>query len=261
MGVSESRVSVASTAVDFFASGDSQHRRRRSGLGALATILFLPALLGVMGCLELPAPVGDPEKSRIDPGMSGIWLQSDDSDGLLWIFEPYDKRTWLIRWVELAEKTSDEVEDFEATPSADADESVDDELTALQLLQADRVKVNGVALFKGWRKRISGQSFITMEFKGMLGSETGMESGIWWVAKAKLIDPDHLELKFIKNEFEGIEEDMTQTQLERIVRRNIDNPEFFLDEVFGGVLERVPQADYDVVAAMIEEAGVMSTYD
>ena len=262
MGVSDSRTSVASSAVDFFASGESQHRRRRSGLGLLATMLFLPALLGVMGCLELPAPVGDPEKSRIDPGMSGIWLQTDDnSDDLLWVFEPYDKRTWLIRWVELAEKTNDDEEDLEAIPSDDADESVDDDLTTLQLLQSGRLQANGVALFKGWRKRISGRSFITMEFKGMLDSETGMESGIWWVAKAELIDPDHLELKFVKNEFEGIEEDMIQSQLERIVRRNVDNPEFYVDEVFGGVLERVLQADYDIIAEMIEEAGVMSTYD
>jgi hypothetical protein len=262
MGITESRATAVSAAGEFFASGEQCHRHRRSGLGALATILVLPALLGVMGCLEMPAPVGDPEKSRIDPRVSGVWLQiENDSASLLWVFEPYDKRTWLIRWAELEERTSDEDEVLENIPPGDPDEASDDELTALHLLRANRFQVNGVAFFKGWRKRISGRSFVTMEFKGMLGSETGMESGIWWVAKAELIDPDHLELKFVNNDFDEIEEDMTQSQLERIVRRNIDDPELFITEVFGGVLERVPQEDFDIVAGMIEDAGVMSTYD
>jgi hypothetical protein len=55
-----------------------------------------------MGCFELPAPIGDPEKSRIDPAMNGIWIdESGDFDGVVMIFEPYDKRTWLVRWMPL----------------------------------------------------------------------------------------------------------------------------------------------------------------
>lgn len=258
MSVSESGHSKKSSVNDFFTSDESRHQRRRSGVGVLAAILFVPALLGVMGCLELPAPVGDPEKSRIEPGISGVWLQdSEDSEKLLWMFEPYDKRTWLVRWVQLREKKIIEDDGLELIPSDDAD----DEPTALELLRAERLQAEGVALFKAWRKRISGRSFVTMEVKGILDSESGMESGIWWVAEVDLVDDDHLSMNFIKNEFDEIEDGMSRSQLERIIRRNLDNPDLFTTEVFGGVFERVPQTEYDVVADMLDEAGVMATYD
>ena len=53
------------------------------------------ALVGLLGCL--PVPIGDPEKSRIDPELNGMWLMDrGDGDPAVTLFEPYDKRTWLI---------------------------------------------------------------------------------------------------------------------------------------------------------------------
>ena len=101
---------------------------------------------------------------------------------------------------------------------------------------------------------------MTMEFRGKLDSESGMESGIWWVAKIDLVDDEHLSLSFVRSDFDGIEEDMSRAKLERLVRRNINNPDFFSDEMFGGVFERVPQDDFDIIADMLDEAGVMATY-
>ena len=73
----------------------SADRSARSRGGLLVSVVMFPILLGVMGCFELPAPIGDPERSRIEPDITGIWLvDGGDLDGLMLIFEPYDRRTW-----------------------------------------------------------------------------------------------------------------------------------------------------------------------
>jgi len=263
--------SFAASFVSFF-----RERRpdRRSGLGLLLATLMLPALLGVMGCFELPAPVGDPEKSRIDTNMSGVWLDnSDDSDGLMLIFEPYDKRTWLMRWIELTVKDAGTDVSLEPIPEGgetdeaivleDVEADAIDETGAksyLELMRAQKLEVEVVALFKVWRKRISGHSIITMEFRGDLNSETGMEPRVWWAARVTLVDEDQLRLEFIANDFDEIEDAMTRSQLERVIRRNLDNPDLFVGEL-PGVLQRVPQDDYDTVGAMLDAAGIAASYD
>jgi hypothetical protein len=64
--------------------------RTLAGMGIAA--ILLPVLIGVLACL--PVPIGNPEKSRIDPEMSGVWF--DVFDETLWLIQPYDRRTYLI---------------------------------------------------------------------------------------------------------------------------------------------------------------------
>lgn len=64
--------------------------RTLAGL-ALAAIL-LPILIGTLACL--PVPIGNPEKSRVDPELSGVWF--DVFEETLWVIQPYDRRTYLV---------------------------------------------------------------------------------------------------------------------------------------------------------------------
>ena len=64
--------------------------RTVAGLGVAA--ILLPMLIGVLACL--PVPIGNPEKSRIDPELSGVWF--DVFHESLWLIQPYDRRTHLI---------------------------------------------------------------------------------------------------------------------------------------------------------------------
>ena len=69
--------------------------RIRSVYGAIIAILALPVFMGLTACLPtFQVPIGDPEKSTIDPYISGIWLA--DEEEAFYVFEPYDKRTWLL---------------------------------------------------------------------------------------------------------------------------------------------------------------------
>jgi len=64
----------------------------------MLALVLIPIFAGLLACM--PVPIGDPERSRIDPELSGVWavLQSEDSgsDAIFYIIEPYDKRTWLV---------------------------------------------------------------------------------------------------------------------------------------------------------------------
>jgi len=241
--------------------------RYRSRFGFLLAVFMLPALLGVMACFELPAPVGDPERSRIDPALSGVWGSLAD-DGWVFIFEPYDKRTWLVRLVLLAEADDDADEPEEAEGPEQAKEArIGEEPTTVEetepsllgLIETGELKIDSIALMKAWRKRISGRSLITFEFRGMIDEESGLEPYVWWVAKAELVDENNLSLQFVNQDLDGIEAGMTRSQLERLIRRNLDNPELlFVEEPM--LLERVSQDDFGALAKMLENFGVLTEY-
>ena len=69
----------------------------RSVTGLLIAIASLPVLMSLLACI--PVPLGDPENSRIDPDLNGLWIMEDGPDEWVLLFEPYDKRTWLVSMV------------------------------------------------------------------------------------------------------------------------------------------------------------------
>jgi len=273
---------------EFLGNGGADDRRRRSRSGLILSILMLPMLLGVMGCFELPAPIGDPEKSRIDPAMNGIWIaESGDFEGLVMIFEPYDKRTWLVRWVALEKGTNEEVEldvdepeESEDAPESseeppksggagqdDGDSVAIDEITmptddacTLPILDDFDWYPNEMALFKTWRTRIGGRSFLTLEFRVDIDSDQGITPRIWWGARTWLTADDQLALQFIDKEFVDVEEASNRRGLERVIRRNLDNEDLYFGDV-PALLTRVPLECYDEIADIIDEARLATAYD
>jgi len=64
-------------------------------LGLAIAAVMLPILIGVLACIPaLPVPIGDPNKSRIDPALTGVWF--DVYREHLWVIQPYDGRTYLV---------------------------------------------------------------------------------------------------------------------------------------------------------------------
>ena len=126
--------SVLTTIKRFLGDPAPAGRRNRSRAGVIVSILIVPLLLGVMACFVLPVPIGDPEKSRVDPAMSGIWFAADESEGWLVALEPYDKRTWLVTWMMLEAATD---EDNEAEAGEAEATNDDDTLTRLVTLADD----------------------------------------------------------------------------------------------------------------------------
>jgi hypothetical protein len=265
--------SVLTTIKRFLGDPAPAGRRNRSRAGLIVSILILPLLLGVMACFVLPVPIGNPEKSRIDPAMSGIWLAADESEGWLVALEPYDKRTWLVTWMmlEAATDEDDEAEAGEAETTNDDDAVtndskvvVDDSETAelyLERLRDGAYVIDQVSFHKGWLTTIKGVRFMVWQPMVDVDSERGMNPEWWWVQRVDSVTKEHMDTDFINPEFEDLGKVETRSQAEKLIRRHIKNPELFVEEADMPDYERVPQEDYDLIAEMLEDFGIVSSVE
>ncbi len=252
-------------------------RDKRSRAGLVVSILILPILLGVMACFVLPVPIGNPEKSRIDPALTGAWIAETD-DGGAWalVFEPFDKRTWLVTWLFL-EEVSDETTtggagEDDAAPSVEEEsdpedatstDSADDQKSVLDVLIDGRFEIEGVGIYKGWLTKIKGERFMTWEPKLTLSSENAMTPKYWWITRIRKVDDNFLTLDYINPDadaFDGVE---TQSQAEKAIRQHIkDQPLFIGDETeFPNIYARISQKHFDVLSDLLEGKKITSDLD
>jgi hypothetical protein len=173
--------------------------RRRSVAGLVIALLALPFLLGADSCYvsKLISPVGDPEHGWADPRLSGVWLAGGDDwlktlgkpdppsefSATLWLFEPYDSKTWLVTWalfkdtgVPAAPASQAGTPPSEQGPPVSAPEPArasaplaapiaPDVQHILETLAHERAKPQGVAIYKGWLTTLGGRRFLVLEPK------------------------------------------------------------------------------------------------
>jgi hypothetical protein len=233
----------------------------RSIAGALLMILIVPLFAGLMACM--PVPIGDPERSRIDPEISGVWfLETDDGFDALYQLRPYDKRTWLMIGVPLNEGDAYKGEPLGIN-------TIDDAIAALEAhdIGDEGITADATRMFKVWLAKIRGQVFMTWEMVGGF-DEDGFEAPeIWYVFRVEKQGKDRIELFMVNADhetFEGLEEpdgDYHGYNYPRDVRRkweralrkvakNIDDEELYLGP---WVLQRVPESLLDDADALFEE--------
>jgi hypothetical protein len=240
--------------------------RRRSLAGFVAALLFVPLMLGVTACLE--TPIGDPEKGWVDPRVTGAWLASDaDADGQdaqLWMFEPYDSRTWLLTVVGFEEPDQATTPDAQpdvaapagpAAPDAPAQESAPAQAAQapemLERLGGDQLKVAERWVFKAWLTSIANRRFLVLEPKGIVDSESGFEPDTWFVYRI-VLKGARLELAFLDLATDDLGEARTRWEAEEIIARHATDPDFY-EEV--GVLDRIPREAYGELSTVLERAG------
>jgi hypothetical protein len=227
---------------------------------------MLPVLLGVMACFNLPAPIGNPEKSRIDPAMSGIWANGfdlEDDSGWIWILEPYDRRTWLVSWlfVEMSEPV-DRGELDEENGLADLN----------YMLHIDRLKTDLIAFNKAWLTDIKGHRFLVFEPRVQVSSGEPLSPESWWTMRVRSVDEDVMMIDFVDPDYDGFsealarfDESLTRAQvgklIERVIRKHIDDPELFLEEKFAGRFRRFAVEDYVLVARLLKRAEISTKVD
>ncbi len=265
--------SVLTTIKRFLGDAAPAGRRNRSRAGLIVSILIVPLLLGVMACFVLPVPIGDPEKSRVDPAMSGIWLTADESEGWLVALEPYNKRTWLVTWMmlEAATDEDDEAEAGQAETTNDGDASINDTAIAdddseaaesyLERLRDGAYVIDQVSFHKGWLTTIKGVRFMVWQPMVDVDSERGMNPEWWWVQRVDSVTKEHMDTDFINPEFKDLGKVETRSQAEKLIRQNIKNPELFAKEVDFPDYQRVPQEDYDLIAEMLDDFGIVSSVE
>ena len=235
----------------FFGGKTPHDSGHRSSAGLLLTLVLVPVLLGVMACL--PVPVGNPDKSRIDPTMSGVWIGQLDGDATIMVLDPYDKRTWLLTLIAL-DTGQDEQSEKETRTEANEPET---ETSLLQLLDPDRgnqIKMDGIGIYKTWLTKIKGVSFMTWETKALSETLPEMVPEFWWVFRVRRSGDDILYLDQFDITVDGLDKVETRKEAEKIIRRHLDDPEFFDEDPFMK-LHRVPESDYKTVSRLLGDFG------
>ena len=197
----------------------------RSVSGAVLMLAIIPVIVGLLACM--PVPVGDPERSRIDAELNGIWAltKGGEVDGY-YLFRPWDKRTWLVLGVE------------------------DDD---------DEVKP--AAVYKAWLKKLGGETFITWEMAGGMRDDGSFLPEYWLVFRVEKDGNDGVNLHMLDLDFEGFEDLPTpegydgnyvkdmRRKFERVIRKNADDEAMYGDAL---ALRRLADDDQDDALDRIE---------
>ena len=229
----------------------------RSFSGAALMLVIIPIFAGLLACM--PVPIGDPERSRIDPDLNGVWAMDgeEDLEGI-YLFQPWDKRTWLQVGVGIEAGSK-----FEGEPPTI--ESVDELATVLKEhpIGEDGITSRKTVLYKTWLAKIGGKKFMTWELVGGFNDDGGHVPEFWFVFRLEKVNANQFELIMLNPEFDGFDDietpkeysgdnyarDMRRTW-EKAIKRNIDDEEMYADPM---VMRRLPADAMEGAAELFEE--------
>jgi hypothetical protein len=186
-------------------------------------LIIVPVIIGLLACM--PVPIGNPERSRVDPEITGAWFFAGDGDPAFYVFEPWDKRTWLLAGVPLEEGADADFGDY----NLESDEEL------ARLIAAEPVGENGATatetvLYKAWMTKLGGVWFMTWEPKGLFGSEQFAPDS-WFVFRVEKPDQETLELTLIGGKkFFPDDLEKTRRAYERVIKKHAKNPEMYTEE-------------------------------
>lgn len=169
----------------------------RTMIGVLVMLAIMPMFAGLLACM--PVPIGNPERSRIDPDISGVWAWEADGDaGELYLFRPYDKRTWLV--VGAAVEAGPE---YEGAPLEI--DSADDTFRILRSHEVgkDGITSTGTVAYKAWLTRLGGKHFMTWEAVGGFNSDGSHVPEYWFVWRLDKRDRDRFDLYLVNGEHDA----------------------------------------------------------
>ena len=243
--------------------------RHRSFSGIAIALVGLPIFLGLMACL--PVPIGDPEKSRIDPDLSGVWIVPDE-DGeraSVVLLEPFDKRTWL--WTSYEVRADDAECDLDDPDNESANDAYDRFVTAVEHHGSDCFQARGFQMYKTWQTKLGKHYFMTHEIKGSYADENEFFFGVWFGYRLDKQDANNFSLRLIDVEFDGFEDidgfdgeagelalndpkkhRRLRRDFEKVIRRNADDDALYGDDPMP--LIRVRPDDVEAVLETIEDA-------
>ena len=229
----------------------------RSATGVLLMLGILPILAGLLACMPEYVPLGDPDRSRVNPAMTGVWHVNGDMEpfvGQFLYFQPWDKHTWSVTTVTL------EV-DPDALAADGDDESPGYDLSnyddLIRFLQDDTVDEEDIELsvivYKGWVTKLRGREFLIFEWRGLINDtedEAPYEPFFWMDFRVAGLSDNRIELQLINTEFEPLSDaPQTRRGWEKVIRKHVDNPELYYQETT--VMQRVDKDVEGLVGALI----------
>lgn len=182
----------------------------RSLSGGALMLVIIPIFAGLLACM--PVPIGNPERSRIDPEMSGVWImEGEDEDVALYQFQPYDKRTWLVTALMI-----------EASEEFSGDElRMETRQDVVNALETYPVGAKGITadsppnpIYKAWLAKLGGEQFMTWQPVGGFNDDGSFMPEYWWVFKVDKHSVNRFDLYMLNGEHEAFEEIITPDDYE-----------------------------------------------
>lgn len=226
--------------------------RSRSLSGATLMLMIIPFIAGLLACM--PVPIGNPERSRIDPELTGVWaiLAGSDSadDAGFYIFEPYDKRTWLVTGVPIETSGDVELSDFDLSTYAGFVK-----LSAADAIGDDHTREGSIFVYKAWLTKLGGKVFMTWEPKLLL--DDGIpEPVVWFVYRVLKDSRDQIRLQMVDSDSDLFDDvDETRRAYERVIAKHAENPELYCqdsDEPSFATLARVQETEMGLFEDLVE---------
>ena len=210
-------------------------------------LIMAPFLVCVMACLK--APIGDPETSKLNPKLTGVWLGKIEDDLTFLVLQPFDKRTYLVGWFgPESDEDADEGENPEKeTPQKD-EANEDDAKTKTGETKLDQINLKKVYIFKGWLTTIGGQKFMCWEPKFTLNDERGMNPKEWFAFKV-LLKKNRLSLAFVGGDGK------TTKEIEKSIKENFMDDKKLEDKDWM-YFRKIDKSKYDEVAEALERMGI-----
>lgn len=243
---------------------------RRLFTNPLLMMVLISVVAGMAGCNfgpePMPVPLGDSEKSRVDSWFDGLWLHDEN----VFVFEPYDKRTWLGTAYEIDDRDCVEPDDPGDVESDAANQLTLDDPGLVEIIPVESAEYDYAMLaadlrargpdcldgeliltFKVWLTEIGKAEFMTWELKGAFDKDTGFVPQGWLAMRVIRLERDEFRLQFIDPGFDGFDEPDIQAKLdklnseeprkaralaqargeiERMIRRNIDNEDLYFGD-------------------------------
>ena len=211
---------------------------------------ILPIFAGLLACMPEYVPLGNPEKSRVDPEMNGYWfLPGDDPTfGGVLVLEPWDKRTWLMLFIGIKEKDDVDIGDAEVWTY----DGFIDHIGSAKFDVDDHQF--GVVPYKAWTVKLKGHLFFTWELRGIRSTdESDMQPAVWFDLRILEKSPDRLVLDLIDPSFEPLAEaPATRRGWEKVIRRHIEDEDLYLQDPIE--LTRVQADDMEVILEFVSDA-------
>ncbi len=226
----------------------------RSTSGALLMLVIIPLFAGLLACMPEHVPLGDPERARIRPEMSGVWYTGDADDllGQVVVLQPWDKRTWLLLNILMEQPDDDELYDFATYDGLVrwlADGRAQDEEVPLAAI-----------LYKAWLTKIGGETFMTWEIRGLPNEDRDGEEGLldpwwWWDFRVTASNGSAMVLHLLDDEFPPLKEaPRTRRGWEKVIRKHAQDDALYLENAMQ--LRRVDPEHEGLFGKLVSEAMV-----
>jgi len=223
-------------------------------------LAIIPIFAGLLACM--PVPIGNPESSRIDPDISGVWTQDLDGDfDALYLYQPYDKRTWLIFGAMVEEGPAYEGDPLEI-------ETTEDALKALENHDVgdDGITAPTTIAIKAWVTKLGGKVFMTWEPVGGFNADGSYTPEMWYVFRVEKIGKDQVELYLVDGEHEAFDDILKPDDYEgddyakdmrrkwenalKKVAKNVDDDDLYSDAY---TLRRLPEKQMAKASELFRE--------